>query len=125
MNKNKVQCTYHRSPCGRHFHSLAAFDVHRTGDYAAPVGSKRGRRCLSPIEVLDRNGNERFLALTEDGACRVYEHGTQRRTNRCDGLDAQEGSGGRANTSAVLERSPEAERGISRAEGKRIKRLPT
>ena len=63
-------CTYHCSYCGRHFHSLLAFDYHRVGDYAEPIGSEDGRRCLSPIEVLDTRGRFR-LEIWATGVCRM------------------------------------------------------
>ena len=65
----RSRCSSHCSSCNLHFTSDAAFDAHRVGDYAAPIGSETGRRCLHPIEVLDRDGESRFLALTTTGRC--------------------------------------------------------
>lgn len=39
-----VACTHHCRACGRHFHSIQAFDAHRR--YEAPHGSGVG--CLAP-----------------------------------------------------------------------------
>jgi hypothetical protein len=65
-------CTYHCSPCGRHFHSLAAFDVHHErNDDGWPC-------CAAPLDLVDKHGQERLVALTDAGECRVYsdvEHG--------------------------------------------------
>lgn len=62
-------CQYHCSPCGRHFHSLRAFDVHHTRDEEDRLV------CLDPLDLVDRDGRERLEALTHEGECRVYsEH---------------------------------------------------
>jgi hypothetical protein len=59
-------CTNHCSQCGRHFHSLAAFDTHHQRDDTGwPV-------CLDPVDLVDRDGRERLVALTEHGECRMY-----------------------------------------------------
>ena len=67
-----VCCTNHCRACGgedgTHFHSVAAFDAHRTGDHASNDPETR-RRCLHPIEVLDKSGESRFVALTRSGVC--------------------------------------------------------
>lgn len=73
MSKTRnVCCTNHCRACGgeagRHFHSVAAFDAHRTGDFSSNDPDTR-RRCLNPIEVLDRDGNERLVALSTTGVC--------------------------------------------------------
>lgn len=65
-------CTNHCSLCGRHFHSLAAFDVHHERDEDGWLV------CLDPLDLRDRDGRERLAALTELDECRVYaelEHG--------------------------------------------------
>lgn len=64
-------CTYCCGNCGRHFHSLTAFDAHRVGSHSAPRGSEERRRCLAPIEVVDKHGEARLVALTEHGECRM------------------------------------------------------
>jgi hypothetical protein len=51
-------CTYHCGACGRHFHSLSAFDIHRDG-----------RRCADPLDLEDRDGKPRLVALARDGRC--------------------------------------------------------
>ena len=61
-----VTCTNHCSACNRHFHSLQAFDAHHIRDDTGwPV-------CLDPVDLEDRFGYPRLVALTEHGACRVY-----------------------------------------------------
>ncbi|MDQ2760342.1 MAG: hypothetical protein M3Y17_07875 [Actinomycetota bacterium] len=40
-------CSYHCGTCGSHFTSLAAFDLHRAGDYGAGT-----RHCLDPDDVI-------------------------------------------------------------------------
>jgi hypothetical protein len=69
-------CTNHCSACGRHFHSLNAFDRHRTGTYGEPIGPEHGRRCLHPLDVLASDGESRFEAPTDDGECRMYDDGS-------------------------------------------------
>ncbi len=64
-------CTNHCLTCGRHFHSLEAFDAHRSGDHRAPLGSETGRRCLAPIECLDTLGELRLETLAEDAICEL------------------------------------------------------
>lgn len=65
-------CTNHCSQCGRHFHSLEAFDVHHDHDETGwPV-------CLDPLDLLDRYGKERLVALTDDGECRMYPPDAER-----------------------------------------------
>jgi hypothetical protein len=60
-------CTNHCGACGRHFHSLEAFDIHHDHDETGwPI-------CLDPLDLLDRDGRARLEALTEHGECRVYE----------------------------------------------------
>ena len=59
-------CTYHCSPCGRHFHSLEAFDLHHERDHTG------WPHCLDPLDLLDRDGRARLAALTKNGECRVY-----------------------------------------------------
>lgn len=59
-------CTNHCSQCGRHFHSLEAFDTHHSHDETGwPV-------CLDPLDLVDRDGRERLVALSRDGECRIY-----------------------------------------------------
>lgn len=62
--RKTTTCTYHCSACGCHFHSLEAFDAHRTGDFASD--GPLGRRCVHP---LDMDG--RLVSLTDAGECRV------------------------------------------------------
>jgi hypothetical protein len=59
-------CTSHCSPCGRHFHSVAAFDLHRVGKFAT------GRHCASPNELVAEDGSPMLEALTDSGECRMY-----------------------------------------------------
>jgi hypothetical protein len=60
-----LTCTNHCSQCGRHFHSLEAFDVHHEHDETGwPV-------CLDPLDLEDRDGRSRLIALGV-GECRVY-----------------------------------------------------
>lgn len=78
-----ITCTHHCA-CGRHFHSQRAFDMHRTGDFASS-DPETGRRCLSPVEVLDGDGEPWLEALTVSGECRMYaevEHGVTVWTDR-------------------------------------------
>jgi hypothetical protein len=63
-------CTHHCGACGRHLHSLEAFDAHRTGSYSEPLGSELGRRCLSPLDLRDAGGELR-LEISESGVCRI------------------------------------------------------
>lgn len=69
-------CTYHCSACGLHFHSLNAFDAHRTGDYALN-DLEMGRHCAHPFDLDGLLG-----ALTEDGECRMYDDGSGVRVER-------------------------------------------
>ena len=73
MTRN-VCCTNHCRACGgsegRHFHSVAAFDAHRTGDYASNDPETR-RRCVHPLDVLDKSGECRFVALSRSGVCAI------------------------------------------------------
>ena len=67
-----TNCTNHCGMCGRHFHSLAGFDVHHAHD-------KDGQsHCMDPLDLQDRDGRPRLEALTHDGICRMYredQHG--------------------------------------------------
>lgn len=72
MSDRATTCTYHCSGCGRHFHSLAAFDLHRIGDFASGDPDTE-RRCQSPLDALDDSGEMRLVPLTETGLCRAYE----------------------------------------------------
>jgi hypothetical protein len=65
-------CTFHCSACGRHFHSLGAFDTHRIGDFGSNDPEIR-RRCQSPFDLLNPKGEMRLVCLTEEGVCRAYE----------------------------------------------------
>src|SRR5215203_2845720 len=47
-------CTNHCAACGAHFHSTAAFDMHR-----------RDGECIEPLD------DPRFAALTETGKCEL------------------------------------------------------
>lgn len=53
-------CTDHCRACGRHFHGLAAYDLHRLGSLSDPTDP---RRCGDPAEL------PRLRAWTEAGAC--------------------------------------------------------
>ena len=65
-----VTCTNHCGQCGRHFHSLSAFDAHHEHDEDGwPV-------CLDPLDLLDRDKKERLVALTYLGECRAYDVAT-------------------------------------------------
>jgi hypothetical protein len=70
----RVCCTHHCRACGgsegRHFHSVAAFDAHRVGDFASNDPAKR-RRCRSPLDVLTKEGTPRLVALSDSGVCAV------------------------------------------------------
>lgn len=62
-----ITCTNHCGQCSRHFHSLEAFDLHHARDESGwPI-------CLDPIDLVDRDGRERLVALTTRGECRIYE----------------------------------------------------
>lgn len=73
MSRN-VCCTNHCRACGgeggRHFHSVAAFDAHRVGDFTSNDPETR-RRCISPLDVIDKHGNPRLVALSASGVCAV------------------------------------------------------
>lgn len=60
-------CTNHCGPCGRHFHSLAAFDIHKQHD------ADGWPHCLDPLDLQDRDGRQRLEALTHAGRCEAYE----------------------------------------------------
>jgi hypothetical protein len=61
-----VVCRFHCSPCGRHFGSLEAFDLHHEHDKTGwPI-------CLSAIDLEDRDGKVRLLEMTKHGECRAY-----------------------------------------------------
>lgn len=63
-------CTNHCSQCGRHFHSVAAFDIHLARDETGwPV-------CLDPIDLEDRDGRPRLEVLSTEGECRMYDDGS-------------------------------------------------
>lgn len=64
--RGATTCTNHCSRCGRCFHAVKAFDAHLAHDEAGwPV-------CLAPVDLLDRDGVERLVPLTESGECRMY-----------------------------------------------------
>jgi len=65
----QLTCTNHCGACGRHFHSLKAFDLHRIGDYASNDPETR-RRCADPLDLEDRDGRPRLIALGL-GECRM------------------------------------------------------
>jgi hypothetical protein len=54
-----MTCTFHCSGCGSHFHSLEAFDLHRSGDHAL------ARYCIDPVDC------DRLAVATADGVCRL------------------------------------------------------
>lgn len=60
---SKVKCTHHCRTCGRHFHSLAAFDLHLKRD--TPEGPMVG--CYSPDHSEDVVGE--FLGF--QGICDI------------------------------------------------------
>jgi hypothetical protein len=72
-----THCTNHCTTCGRHFHSLEAFDAHRTGDHREPLGSEAGRRCIAPIECVDGHGEPKLVPLAENGVCRLGDAGAE------------------------------------------------
>jgi hypothetical protein len=69
----RANCSSHCSACGLHFHSEASFDRHRRGEYQ-PEDGGQGRHCISPHDddALDRDGEPYFVALSEDGVCRMH-----------------------------------------------------
>jgi hypothetical protein len=73
VGSQTTTCTYHCSACGLHFHSLEAFDAHRTGAHSEPVGSEGGRRCLDPVEL-----DGRLVMLSDAGECRTYPNDVKR-----------------------------------------------
>jgi hypothetical protein len=64
------KCTYHCGACDRHFHSLAAFDLHRQGDHGSN-DPELGRHCCDPLDVLDKDGCMRLELWTEQGFCDI------------------------------------------------------
>lgn len=60
-------CTYHCSACGRHFHSLKAFDTHRVGDFSDEA--ETWRHCESPLDIVGKRGNIRLEAIR--GVCEI------------------------------------------------------
>jgi hypothetical protein len=67
QGRMSTTCTYHCASCGRHFHSIDSFDLHKAHD-------KNGwPYCLDPLDLQDRDGRPRLEALTTDGICRAYE----------------------------------------------------
>jgi hypothetical protein len=61
-----AHCRYHCSPCGRHFSSLDAFDLHHVRDDTGwPV-------CVDPIDLEEMKGKPILAVLTTDGVCDVY-----------------------------------------------------
>lgn len=73
MSRN-VCCTNHCRVCGgpdgRHFHSVAAFDAHRVGEFSSNDPETR-RRCVSPLDITDKDGNLRLVALSASGVCAI------------------------------------------------------
>jgi hypothetical protein len=63
----RITCTHHCRVCGRHFHSLAAFDLHLEHDTAG------WPHCLDPLDLQDRDTKARLEVVTDDAACRVVE----------------------------------------------------
>ena len=65
--RRTIVCTNHCGQCHRCFHSLEAFDSHHVRDETGwPI-------CLAPLDLFDRDGEERLVALTEVGECRMYD----------------------------------------------------
>lgn len=62
-----VTCTHHCAGCGRHFHSLEAFDAHHHRD---PTG---WLHCLPPASVKGPDGQPRLQLLSTDGQCRMHD----------------------------------------------------
>jgi hypothetical protein len=61
-----THCTSHCSQCGRHFHSLTSFDTHQIHDQDGwPI-------CLDPLDLEDRHGKARLVALARNGICDMY-----------------------------------------------------
>lgn len=46
MGERERTCTHHCTACGRHFHGLEAFDLHRVGSHA-----ENTRACEWPMHV--------------------------------------------------------------------------
>jgi hypothetical protein len=61
----RLTCTNHCSQCGRHFHSLHAFDAHHIHDETG------WSVCLDPLDLEDRDGKPRLVALGV-GVCNIY-----------------------------------------------------
>lgn len=62
---SRQTCTDHCGGCGRHFHSLAAFDCHRVGGFEDPADP---RRCADPAtEAL------KLQIWTQEGYCDLSE----------------------------------------------------
>ncbi len=97
----RVTCTYHCSACGLHFHSLNAFDAHRTGDFGS-TDPDLGRRCLYPFDL-----DGTLVALTQDGECRM--HGVGGRVNAGIRVWTHAGDLARFRRHLASERSDEAE----------------
>ena len=64
--RGATTCTNHCSRCGRCFHAVKAFDAH------SPTTRPDGRSAWRRVDLLDRDGVERLVPLTESGECRMY-----------------------------------------------------
>jgi hypothetical protein len=60
----KTRCTHHCSNCDSHFSSLAAFDLHRAGDFRTGQ-----RHCLDPEDIKGRSPHTTLVAKSWDGYC--------------------------------------------------------
>ena len=61
MNERKPArqtCTDHATCCDRHFHGLAAFDLHR-----------KGGECTDPAEIFRKDGEPALQVWTDTGSC--------------------------------------------------------
>lgn len=54
----KKTCVWHCQGCQGHFHSIASFDFHRSGDY-----------CSNPETVATKDGKLLLQMYTDEGFC--------------------------------------------------------
>lgn len=62
---NRIKCKFHCTTCERHFSSLVAFDLHRTGKYID------GKVCREPTRINTESGEPRLEIATSDGHCDI------------------------------------------------------